>query len=199
MLAYFWGKWSLGKYDALFPLFLFFLGLSYWRQWKFCYCLQWDNDLRMLQAFKCKLKYRAFSGKTKQNKNIEEQRRKLPTKTQNKVKQQNNQKKMKEKIEKFIAVGKKKKKKEKKGTEIQVFLVEDFFFPCCLYIPCSTLKTGTQDVIPWKQLDTTGFVNYFCQGLDSGDLIFFLSLIDFFSCWNPWYVELVKLMLEVTE
>ena len=81
----------------------------------------------MLQAFKCKLKYRAFSGKTKQNKNIEEQRRKLPTKTQNKVKQQNKKKKMKEKIEKFIAVGKKKKKKEKKGTEIQVFLVEDFF------------------------------------------------------------------------
>lgn len=56
---------------------------------------------------------------------------------------------------------------------MQVFLVEDFFFfPSCHYIPCSTLKTGTQDVVPWKQLDTTGFVNYFCQGLDSGDLIF---------------------------
>lgn len=81
----------------------------------------------MLQAFKCKLKYRAFSGKTKQNKNIEEQRRKLPTKTQNKVKQQNNQKKMKEKIEKFIAVGKKKKRKKKRELKYRFFWWRIFF------------------------------------------------------------------------
>lgn len=69
-------------------------------------------------------------------------------------------------------------KKKKKGTEIKVFLMEGFF-PGCFYILHSTLKTGTQDVKPWKQLDATGFLNYFCQGSDFGDLIFFLSLIDF--------------------
>lgn len=186
MLAYFWGKWSLGKYYAFFfPFFFFFLGAqcsSHWRQWKFCYCPQWDNDLWMLQVFKCKLKYRAFSGKTKQKKH-RQANKKIPTKTENnKI---TRKKKKKEKIQKFIAVA----KEEKRELKCRFFWWRIFFFPCCLYIPCSTLKIGTQDVIPWKQLDTTGFVNYFCQGLDSEDLIFI-----FFFKFN-WFFLLLKSMI----
>lgn len=58
--------------------------------------------------------------------------------------------------------------------------MEGFFFLSCFHILYSTLKTGTQDVKPWKQLDATGFLNYFCQGLDFGDFIFFLKFNSFF-------------------
>lgn len=77
--------------------------------------------------------------------------------------------------------------KTNKGTEKKrVFSWRFFFFPSCFHILHSTLKTGTQDVKPWKQLDATGFLNYFCQGLDFGDFIFFLKFNWFFSpYWNP--------------
>lgn len=46
--------------------------------------------------------------------------------------------------------------KTNKGTEKRFFSWR-FFFPSCFHILYSTLKTGTQDVKPWKQLDATGF------------------------------------------
>lgn len=102
------------------------------------------------EVFKSKLKYRVFFFRER-----EEKRKTNPEPNQTKTSSSS-------------------RNKTNKGTEKRFFSWR-FFFPSCFHILYSTLKTGTQDVKPWKQLDATGFLNYFCQGLDFGDFIFFLQ------------------------
>lgn len=169
MLAYFWGKGSLRKNGtSSLSFFLRVQSSSHQRQWDFCCCLQQkqSHDLSGLWSVQIQIKIqRVFFF-------FSEKGRKKEKPTQNPIKPK---------------PPSSSRNKTNKGTEKKrVFSWRFFFFPSCFHILHSTLKTGTQDVKPWKQLDATGFLNYFCQGLDFGDFIFFLKFNWFFSpYWNP--------------
>lgn len=160
MLAYFWGKGSLRKDDtSSLSFFLRVQSSSHQRLWDFCCCLQQEqsHDLSGLWNVQIQIKIQGFffffrERKEKRKTNPKPNQTKTPSSSRNKT---------------------------NKGTEKKVFLME-VLFPTCFHILYSTLKTGTQDVKPWKQLDATRFLNYFCQGLDFGDFIFSYSLIDSF-------------------
>lgn len=75
------------------------------------------------------------------------------------------------------------------------------FFLGCFHILYGLLKIRAHDVKPWKQLDAAGFMNYFCQGLDFGDLTFFPSSFKLFFSPSETCnkLNLLKLLLEATD